>query len=144
MRRAPRRAAIHALVRARRSPRRRAFRVHDVRHLRWLARVALALGGAAAPAGACLGVLDRALALPLPTHSARESLAKACRGSRVQRGIPRSLPGAPALSAGAHLAHPVAPRWAPSGAQRGGLRGRAPPQAGWALKALYPFVAAIP
>src|SRR5207237_6426746 len=123
------RFAADDLVAPRRCPGPRPLRLHRVRRLRGISRVAMALARRPAPPCARLGLLGRGLAQHLSADPARESLSPARRRGGIHRRVPRALPGGRALPARSHLAYSVAARRPAGATERRGLRPSARPGA---------------
>src|SRR5207245_8910147 len=113
----------------RRCPGRPPLRLHRVRGLRGISRVAMALARCPSSARVRLGLLGRGLVQHLSADPARESLSPARRRGGIHRRVPRALPGGRALPARPPLAYSVAARRPAGATERRGLRPAARPDA---------------
>src|SRR5205807_1680449 len=123
------RFAADDLVAPRRCPGRPPLRLHRVRRLRRISRVAMALARRPASPCARLGLLGRGLAQHLSADPAREPLSPARRRGGIHRRVPRALPCGRALPARPHLAYSVAARRVAAATERRGLRPSGRPDA---------------
>src|SRR5436305_12489429 len=99
------RFAADDLVAPRRCPGPRPLRLHRVRRLWGISRVAMALARRPASPCARLGLLGRGLAQHLSADPARESLSAARRRGGIHRRVPLELPGGSASPAWLYLVH---------------------------------------